>query len=564
MTCRGTTRAVLGMAIGAMLLLATCAHKGKEKCPDEDASPPGDPNEHWHWQDISEQQGEASGRQRPGAAAVCLSPATATADSTLVELFSIVSLLPPHEDFTEAGEPWRAVLRAVGLAAFEEEMAELGVHCLYDLFDRDIDGQLRNINMYRDRMRRAGFLVSYPQHDTIEVVWSPQHAARQDSSEQQGEASGRQRPAEDFFERGDRWRDVLRAVGLIECEEGLQHLGVYCLNDLFDVELARRLFSHLMLPEERLHREQQNLAATAAAREKLDVLLRALFEYRDRLQLEVWCSQASEAFPPRNQDSNGSSSVMADDDVDSAPPPPAGPAPVHLPVVVWQPPQPLWLRHLPATPAPAGGAAGGAFIPTSPMTVSQFNELALRQMNEAYVLAGGTPSTSEMSTEWDDLHNLAVVTNATTAVLPTPPAAGGAAGGAAGAAPPPRWRLASVAAASRAATGTSTLADLLREHGFSFDSAFLAAVEACAENLGLSVLDAAFRIERNNIDLDYAMAVGEREKANLGIVTRERKRKADLALMNATTQYRLRIASLETREAASRLQREQLRKRLEA
>ncbi len=324
-----------------------------------------------------------------------------------------------------------------------------------------------------------------------------------------------------------------------------------------------------------------------------------------------------------HDDSNASSSVIADDDVDSwapppraagartpptremsiefddlewAPSPPAGPAPVNLPVVVFQPPRPLWLSHLPATPAPAGGAAGGAaeqlssgawlkcnrqateqsrskrqrpaggaaggaFIPTSPMTLSQFNELALCQMNEAYC---GTPSTSEMSTEWDDLHNLAVVTNATTAVLPTPPAAGGAAGGAAGASPPPRWQLASVAAASRAATGTSTLADLLREHGFSVDSAFLAAVEACAENLGLSVLDAAFRIERDNIDLDYAMAVGEREEANLGIVTRERKRKADLALSSATSQYFLRIASLETREAASRLQREQPRKRLEA
>ena len=188
MTCRGTTRAVLGMATGAMLLLATCGHNGKEKCPLEDASPPGDPNEdECHWQDISEQQGEASGRQRPGAAA----------------------LLPPHADFTEAGEPWRAVLRAVGLSGFEEEMAEFGVHCLYDLFDRDIemqlrtqvharielqgwrgsrslcnwtvtladlaesvqlDGPLRDINMYRDHMLRAGFLVSYPQHDTIEVA----------------------------------------------------------------------------------------------------------------------------------------------------------------------------------------------------------------------------------------------------------------------------------------------------------------------------------------------------------------------------------------------------------
>ena len=122
MMCRGTTRAVLRMAIGAMLLIATCAHKGKEKCPLEDESPPFDPNEdEWNLHDSSGQQGEASGRQRPGAAA----------------------LLPPHEDFTEAGEPWRAVLRAVGLAAFEEEMAVFGVHCLYDLFVPNIEMGLR-------------------------------------------------------------------------------------------------------------------------------------------------------------------------------------------------------------------------------------------------------------------------------------------------------------------------------------------------------------------------------------------------------------------------------------
>ncbi len=75
------------------------------------------------------------------------------------------------------------------------------------------------------------------------------------------------------------YRAVLRAVGLIDCEDALAELGAHCLYDLFDHDIERRLETHLMLPEERLHRAQENLAATHAAQEKLDGLLRALFEY---------------------------------------------------------------------------------------------------------------------------------------------------------------------------------------------------------------------------------------------------------------------------------------------
>jgi hypothetical protein len=329
--------------------------KGKEKCPLEDESPPGDPDEdEWHWQDSSEQQGEASGRQRPGAAA----------------------LLPPHADFTEAGEPWSAVLRAVGLAAFEEEMAVFGVHCLYDLFDpnlemmlrrrrqqhvelqgwrasrslcdwtvtladldvlQQLDGPLRDVYLYRDRMQQKGFVVSYHPavhtswHGTIEIEWAPQRAAMQapwsasqhtvmqaepllalsvpDDDDATGGAGGAAggaggaggaaggaggaggssiHPAYSSMQQGgEPWRAALRASGLLQCEEKLSHFGARCLWDLYDPQIARGLFTDFMLEEEVVAVEQENFAAADAAHVTLNQRLRGLFQYRDRLQLEL-------------------------------------------------------------------------------------------------------------------------------------------------------------------------------------------------------------------------------------------------------------------------------------
>jgi len=128
-----TTQAVLRMAILATLLLATCAHGSDEKGKQEDECGKRCRQDS---EQESEQDSEPSDRERARAAA--------------------------HSKMHEIGQAWRAVLREVGLAAAEKELAEMGVYCLLDLFIIEIvhshlqlqDERFDALFQYRDALCR--------------------------------------------------------------------------------------------------------------------------------------------------------------------------------------------------------------------------------------------------------------------------------------------------------------------------------------------------------------------------------------------------------------------------